>query len=95
MSDVGTYAVPVVRKIGGGEYSINGAFPELGLTLLTVLLYGALGGLFVLLPFVLIEAAGYSATQAGAALLPLPLVLATLSPAMGALGGTHRPHGCR
>jgi len=33
-----------------------------GLTLLTLLLYGALGGLFVLLPFLLIQSAGYSAT---------------------------------
>ncbi len=32
-------------------------------------------------------AGGYSATAAGAALLPFPLVLAALSPAMGALAG--------
>jgi EmrB/QacA subfamily drug resistance transporter len=62
-----------------------------GLTLLTLLLYGALGGLLVLLPFVLIRAAGYSATQAGAALLPLPLVLSILSPAMGAFAGRFGP----
>ena len=58
-----------------------------GLTLLTLLLYGALGGLFVLVPYVLIQAAGYSGTAAGAALLPLPLLIALLSPAMGALAG--------
>jgi len=58
-----------------------------GLTLLTVLLYGALGGLLVLVPYELIQAAGYSATMAGAALLPLPLVLALLSPLSGALAG--------
>jgi EmrB/QacA subfamily drug resistance transporter len=58
-----------------------------GLTLLTLLLYGALGGLFVLVPFVLIKGAGYSGTAAGAALLPLPLVLAAASPLMGALAG--------
>ena len=58
-----------------------------GLTLLTGLLYGALGALFVLVPYVLIQAAGYSGTEAGAALLPLPLLIALLSPAMGALAG--------
>ena len=56
-----------------------------GLTLLTLLLYGALGGLFVLIPYVLIEEAHYSATAAGAALLPLPLVLAVASPMIGGL----------
>ncbi|MBV8682264.1 MAG: MFS transporter [Caulobacteraceae bacterium] len=58
-----------------------------GLTLLTLLLYGALGGLFVLVPYVLIKAAGYSAVAAGAALLPLPIVLGVTSPFMGALAG--------
>ena len=54
-----------------------------GLNLLTFFLYGALGGLFILLPYVLIEAWGYSATMAGAALLPLPVVIALASPTMG------------
>jgi EmrB/QacA subfamily drug resistance transporter len=58
-----------------------------GLTLLTLLLYGALGVLFVLVPYFLIEAAGYSAIAAGAALLPLPLILAVTSPYLGALSG--------
>ena len=62
-----------------------------GLTLLTLLLYGALGGLFVLVPYVLIEAAGYTATQAGAALLPLPLVIAVASPTAGALSAKIGP----
>jgi len=57
----------------------------IGLTLLTLLLYGALGVLFVLVPYFLIEVAGYSATAAGAALLPLPLILAVTSPYLGAL----------
>ena len=56
-----------------------------GLTLLTFLLYGALGGVLVLLPFTLIEAAGYSAVKAGSALLPLPIVIAAASPLMGKL----------
>jgi MFS family permease len=59
----------------------------IGLTLLTLLLYGALGALLVLVPYVLIEAAGYSGTAAGAALLPLPLVLSLTSPMMGRLAG--------
>jgi EmrB/QacA subfamily drug resistance transporter len=58
-----------------------------GLTLFTFLLYGAMGGLFVLLPYMLIRAAGYSATGAGAALLPLPLILTLTSPVAGALAG--------
>ena len=58
-----------------------------GLTIFTLLLYGALGGLLVLLPYVLIRAAGYSATGAGAALLPLPLILTVTSPLAGGLAG--------
>ena len=56
-----------------------------GLTLLTLLLYGALGGMLVLIPYVMIEANGYSAISAGAALLPLPLVIALSSSTMGKL----------
>jgi MFS family permease len=59
----------------------------IGLTLLTFLLYGALAALLVLIPYVLIEAAGYSGTGAGAALLPLPVVLSLTSPMMGRLAG--------
>jgi MFS family permease len=40
----------------------------IGLTLLTLFLYGALGAVFVLIPYVLIETAHYSATAAWAAL---------------------------
>lgn len=58
-----------------------------GLTVLTLLLYGALGGLFVLVPYLLIQAGGFSGTAAGAALLPFPIVLALSSRAMGALAG--------
>jgi EmrB/QacA subfamily drug resistance transporter len=56
-----------------------------GLTLLTLFLYGALGALFVLIPYLLIEAGHYGATAAGAALLPLPVIVAIVSPVMGAL----------
>jgi len=59
----------------------------IGLSLLTLFLYGALGAVFVLVPYLMIDAAHYSATAAGAALLPLPLVLAAASPSLGALAG--------
>ena len=58
-----------------------------GLTLLTLLLYGALGALIVLVPYVLIRAFGYDATEAGLSLLPFAAVVALASPAMGALAG--------
>lgn len=58
-----------------------------GLTLLTFLVYGALGGMFVLLPFLLVEGASYSATAAGLSLLPIPVLLAALSPFVGRWAG--------
>ena len=63
----------------------------IGLTLLTLLLYGALGGLLVLLPYVLIKTAGYSSTAAGAALLPLPIIISILSPLAGKVAGRVGP----
>jgi len=62
-----------------------------GLSLLTLLLYGALGGLLVLLPYVLIQQGGYSAFQAGAALLPFPLAIGIASRAMGRLAARTGP----
>ena len=56
-----------------------------GVNLLTLLLYGALGGAFFFLPFLLIQAYGFSATTAGAVYLPFTLVLAALSRWSGAL----------
>jgi EmrB/QacA subfamily drug resistance transporter len=58
-----------------------------GLTLLTLLVYGALGAMLVLIPYELIEGAHYSATTAGAALLPFPLVMTVASPALGGIAG--------
>jgi EmrB/QacA subfamily drug resistance transporter len=58
-----------------------------GLTLLTLLDYGALGGLLVLIPYELIGAGRYTATAAGAALLPFPILMALASPQLGALAG--------
>lgn len=57
--------------------------PFLGLTILTFLLYGALGGLLVLLPYTLIVAGGYSPLQAGLSLLPFSVVIGTMSRLMG------------
>lgn len=54
-----------------------------GLTILTFLLYAALGGLFVLLPYALIVAGGYSPLHAGMALLPLPALIGIGSRLMG------------
>ena len=62
-----------------------------GLTLLTFLLYGALGGLLILLPYRLIEAGGYAAVTAGAALLPLPLVIGLASRPAGRLAARIGP----
>lgn len=58
-----------------------------GTNLLTLLLYGALGGAFFFVPFNLIQVQGYSPTAAGAALLPFVLLLSVMSPAAGALYG--------
>lgn len=62
-----------------------------GLTLVTFLLYGGLGALLVLVPYVLIQIAGYSATAAGAALLPIPIVIALTSPTLGRIAGRLGP----
>jgi EmrB/QacA subfamily drug resistance transporter len=67
--------------------ALFGSSSFIGLTLLTLLLYGALGALLILVPYVLIQAAGYSAMRAGTALLPFAAVLALTSPLMGAVAG--------
>jgi len=56
-----------------------------GLTLLTLMLYGALGGLLVLLPYLLIVGGHYTPTQAGLALLPFSIVIGTTSRIAGRL----------
>ena len=71
--------------------ALFGSRAFVGLTFFTFLLYGALGGLMLLLPYTLIEAGGYSAVQAGSALLPLPIVIALGSPLMGKLAAADRP----
>jgi EmrB/QacA subfamily drug resistance transporter len=54
-----------------------------GLTLLTFFLYGSLGGLLVLLPYFLIRIGGWPAVAAGAALLPVPILIGLGSRLMG------------
>jgi EmrB/QacA subfamily drug resistance transporter len=56
-----------------------------GVNLLTLLLYGALGGTFFFLPFAFIDLHGYSATGAGAAFLPFTIILGLLSRWSGGL----------
>jgi EmrB/QacA subfamily drug resistance transporter len=56
-----------------------------GANLLTLLLYGGLGATLFFLPMNLIQAQGYSATAAGAALLPFVLLMFLLSRWAGGL----------
>ncbi len=62
--------------------------------LLTLLLYAALGGSMFFVPLDLIQVQGYSATAAGAALVPFILIMFVLSPWAGGLVdryGARRP----
>jgi EmrB/QacA subfamily drug resistance transporter len=63
-----------------------------GLNLVTLLLYGAFGAAMLLVPYVLIEAGGYSPVEAGLALLPLPILLTLGSPVMGQWSERIGPH---
>ncbi|MBV9527776.1 DHA2 family efflux MFS transporter permease subunit [Sphingomonas sp.] len=62
-----------------------------GLNLLTFLLYGAFGAAMLLIPYVLIAAGGYSPVRAGLAMLPMPILMTALSPAMGSLAARIGP----
>ena len=53
--------------------------------LLTLLLYAALAAMFFFLPFVLIQARGYSPAASGASVLPLVIVVAAVSRRAGAI----------
>lgn len=59
--------------------------PFSGLNAYTLLLYGAFGGAMFLLPFLLLRVHQYPTALAGAALLPLSVGLAALSPVAGRL----------
>lgn len=50
-----------------------------GVNLLTLLLYGALGGAFFFVPFLIIQVHGYSAAAAGAIFVPFAVILGALS----------------
>ena len=71
--------------------ALFGSATFIGVTVLTLLLYGALGALTVLVPYLLIEARGYSGIQAGSALLPLAIILTVMSPLMGVVAGRIGP----
>ena len=60
-----------------------------GMNVITLFLYGALGGALYFLPFNMIQVQGYTATQAGAAFLPLILMLFALGRTSGELVGTY------
>ena len=62
-----------------------------GLNLLTFLLYAAFAAAMLLIPYVLITSGGYSPVQAGLAMLPLPIVMTTVSPKMGSLAAKMGP----
>ena len=62
-----------------------------GLNLLTFLLYGAFSAGMLLIPYVLISSGGYSPVQAGLAMLPLPVLMTSLSPTMGSLAARTGP----
>jgi EmrB/QacA subfamily drug resistance transporter len=62
-----------------------------GLNLLTFLLYGAFSAGMLLLPYVLITSGGYSPVQAGLAMLPLPILMTSISPTMGSLAAKIGP----
>jgi predicted MFS family arabinose efflux permease len=79
------------REVAMMPLALFGSSSFVGLTLLTSLLYGALGALLVLVPYVLIQTDGYSGAQAGAALVPFAIVLALASPLMGAVAGRIGP----
>lgn len=56
-----------------------------GANLVTLLLYFGLSGALFFLPFTLIRAQGYTATEAGAALLPVPVIIGLFSRFTGGL----------
>lgn len=62
-----------------------------GSNVLTLLLYAGLYGALFFLPFNLIQVQGYTATAAGAALLPFVAILSLLSPWAGGLVARYGP----
>jgi len=64
-----------------------GSAQFVGLSIFTLVLYAALAAVMLLIPYVLIRYVGYSASLAGAALVPFAVVLAVISPFTGQLAG--------
>ncbi|HEY1144674.1 MAG TPA: MFS transporter, partial [Sphingomicrobium sp.] len=62
-----------------------------GLNLLTFLLYGAFSAAMLLIPYVLITSGGYSPIEAGLAMLPLPVLMTSISPTMGSIAAKTGP----
>lgn len=62
-----------------------------GANLVTLLVYFGMSGAMFFLPYTLIRAHGYSATEAGAALLPVPVVIGVLSRFTGGLSSRWGP----
>jgi MFS family permease len=62
-----------------------------GLNLMTFLLYGAFAAAMLLIPYVLITSGGYSPVQAGLAMLPLPVLMTSVSPTLGGLAARLGP----
>lgn len=75
------------QRLGDGAMvplALFGTARFTALTVLTFLLYAALSGVLLLLPYLLIST-GWAATSAGTALLPLPVIMAAGSRAAGAI----------
>lgn len=86
--------VGVERRLGAHALMPLALFSTrmfVGLTLVTFFLYASLGGLLTILPFLLVRIAGYASAEAGAALLPLPILIGLGSPLMGALSARFGP----
>ncbi len=62
-----------------------------GLNLLTFLLYGAFGAAMLLIPYVLISSGGYSPVETGLAMLPMPVLMTSVSPYMGSIAARIGP----
>ena len=73
--------------------TLFGSRAFVGVNLLTVLVYGAVAGVFFVLPFALVQVQGYSSTATGAAFLPFAILVGLLSRRVGRLAdrfGTKR-----
>ncbi|MGD1934499.1 MAG: MFS transporter [Candidatus Phaeomarinobacter sp.] len=80
----------IEKRLGNGAMmplGLFGTWDFSAISVLTLFLYGALGGLLVLLPYTLITGYQFTAVETGLAMLPMPLILGVLSPVLGGLAG--------